>query len=62
MKASLPGYYWSYARRYWELTAGGEGGKLPRPDTIDFSQLDDVLTGNGYFHTLQVGAAVDVFI
>lgn len=55
--AAADGYYWALARRYYEDKCAVRDGDEPREfDTgaASFSQLEEQLTGNGFFHSLQV--------
>ncbi|XP_037296543.1 E3 ubiquitin-protein ligase listerin [Manduca sexta] len=57
--AAATGYYWSYARRHYELRARVEPAALGAralphgAGDLQLAQLRDIVTGNGFFHTLQ---------
>lgn len=64
--AAATGYYWALARRCFELkTTEGVGGTVLRELdalTSNFSELEEKLTGNGFFHSLQVISSVSNYV
>ncbi|XP_063824465.1 uncharacterized protein LOC135074089 [Ostrinia nubilalis] len=61
-RAAAEGYYWSYARRFYEtkVAKDGEGDEKGDPagvtklaEDLDVTKIETMLTGNGFFHSLQ---------
>lgn len=48
--AATRGYYWAHARAWYQLHAHGDHHN----QTLDEQKLADIISGNGYFHSLQV--------
>lgn len=48
--ALAKGYFWAYAHRWYTLHAGGQ----EEEGILEGQKLEDIVSGNGYFHSLQV--------
>lgn len=56
-RAAACGYYWAKARKYFELNVDPDDLEAENPfDTsnLDLEKMAEIVTGNGYFHSLQV--------